>query len=246
MRSAVVFLHGFLGSAQDWEFFEERLKDYFCFSPSLAGFDLSSFERCVTSLDRYIESEVGGKVHLVGYSLGGRIALHYALKRPEQLRSLTILAANPGIEDDAERRGRWESDLKLSQELEQLGLDHFVSKWYSQPLFHSLTERKELFRELLERRQQSNAHKCAQMLRGLSAGKQDSLWKEIERITVPTLLMAGGRDEKYSKIVKRMASLMLDTEAVIIPEAGHALHLELPYATLDVLTSFLSSKNILR
>lgn len=239
MKGKIVLLHGFLGSSDDWSFLRKRLHDFECFTPTIEELDYSSLPACTESLYRWVTREVGSPFSLIGYSLGGRLALHLALEYPKILSSLVIIGANPGIEDIAERARRLESDIALSKRLEKEGMESFLSQWYAQPLFAPLVEKQELFSPVLERRRDSNPLISAGILRGLSVGAQTPLWMRLPEIGVATLLLTGGRDAKYQAISDRMASLMPDAQCASIADAGHAVHLEAPETTFGIISDFL-------
>ena len=78
----------------------------------------------------------------------------------------------------------------------------------------------------------------AACLRGLGTGAQPSFWEDLPGIEVPTLLLAGEEDQKFSSIAQRMAEGMPLAQLRLIPKAGHSIHLENPFAVLAAVRTF--------
>ena len=169
------------------------------------------------------------RVHLGGYSMGGRVALALAAEHPARVASLTLLAASPGIAERSEREERRRSDEALARSIEDDGLAAFVDRWMAHPLF---APQARLGHGHLRRarggRLRGSARGYAASLRGMGQGAQPSLWESLPEIRVPTLLVAGALDEKYTRLAHRMAEAMPAARVEIVPEAGHAVHVEAP------------------
>ena len=180
--------------------------------------------------------QVGGKAAYVGYSMGGRLALHLALARPDLVGGLVLIGATAGIEDAAERATRRAADDTLAAELERDGLDVFLERWLAQPLFASLpTEAADL-----EDRRRNTAAGLASSLRLAGTGTQAPLWDRLDALTMPVLVLAGERDEKFAAIGRRMADAIgASATFAVVPGAGHACHLEQPDEFLRVLRGWL-------
>ena len=169
----------------------------------------------------------------VGYSMGGRVALAAALAHPERVAALALLSASAGIEDDAERAARRASDEELARSLETQGLAAFVDRWMAHPLF--ATQERLGHRHLRRARAErmaGSARGYAASLRGMGQGNRSrwgqSLWGRLGEVRARTLLVAGGEDEKYVEIVRRMAEALPSARMEIVPGAGHAVHVEAP------------------
>lgn len=242
----VVFLHGFLGSRLDWEPACDALRGQFRVFP----FDLpghgdtaisndTSFESAAQDLVSFLDSANIRKPHLVGYSMGGRIALYLTVRCGEKFGDVVITSASPGIEDDNERADRRLRDDALAERLSSEPLARFVEGWYRQPLFASLQKYPDLLRQLMSRRTENNPQSLATALRVFSPGRQPSLWAELKGIRNRVLLVAGGLDAKYVAVSRVMARHIATAQEAIIPEAGHALHLEQPGPYIAALRAFL-------
>ncbi|HEY5640239.1 MAG TPA: 2-succinyl-6-hydroxy-2,4-cyclohexadiene-1-carboxylate synthase [Dehalococcoidia bacterium] len=241
---ALLLLHGFTGSSATWEPFLTSWRGFTAIAVDLPGHGASdspadparySMEHCVKDIVALMDRLGVERAAALGYSMGGRVALHLALAAPERLRALVLESASPGIEDPAERAARRESDEALAADIDKDGVEAFVSHWEALSLFASQARLPAALRNDLRRqRLSSNPVGLANSLRGMGAGEQESLWRRLGEISVPALVVAGELDEKYSALTHRMAAAMPDARAEVVAQAGHAIHLEQPnaYATL--------------
>jgi 2-succinyl-6-hydroxy-2,4-cyclohexadiene-1-carboxylate synthase len=245
---AVLFLHGFMGSSADWQDVVAALGDRsFCIAPDLPGHGVSlgltpdaytiegSARALLLVLD---ELEVELPV-MVGYSMGGRLALYVALRYPKRCAGLFLESASPGLESVEERKARREADEEKARRLESGDFEKFLSDWYRQPLFAPLAKDEELLRRTIEARRRNEPVELARSLRGMGTGSQPSLWGELEDLAVPALAVAGGLDGKYAGISSRMANISPRVEPVVVPGVGHNVHDEAPAEYVDLLGRFL-------
>lgn len=179
---------------------------------------------------------------LVGYSMGARIALHFAAAHPGRVRRLVLESGSPGLATEAERSERRTADGRLAERILTDGVESFVDAWEDQPLFAT---RRGLGADLRGRQRElrlgNAARSLAAALRGLGTGALPSLWESLDELAVPTLLVVGELDAKFADIADRMAARMPDARIAIVPEAGHTVHLERPSAWLAAVTAFLRS-----
>jgi 2-succinyl-6-hydroxy-2,4-cyclohexadiene-1-carboxylate synthase len=251
---AILFLHGFLGLGEDWlEVAKELSRDHFCVLPDLPGHGQSRELSDHQSTDMAAASEAIvnllddlkiDRVTLLGYSMGGRIALHTILRFAHRVLALVLESASPGIEDDKERRDRAALDDLRADQIERKGVAAFVEQWYNAPLFDSLHHRPEKLALLKQSRLKHDPHTLAMALREFSVGRQPSLWKDIVRLNVPTLVIAGALDRKYCIIADKMAASMPGCRQVTIGSAGHNTHFEQPQEFLARLREFLHDVNV--
>jgi len=203
----IVFLHGWLGDPTDWH-------------PIARQEDLCPHLPHITLPD---------KCHLVGYSMGGRIALRLQKLFPEKVVKTVIISAHPGLPQE-EREARWKLDCMRAEQLQKIGLQQFLENWYNLPLFATLKERDH-FPEVMQRRLQQNGPAMAQLLLSESLANQPSYWDSLDGVH----FLFGARDKKYLPLYQR-----LKTQASLIPDSGHALHLEEPELCRQKLESLLS------
>ncbi len=245
----VVYLHGFMGSASDWQPLMNTLNnDYRHLAIDLPGHgrtDLPNdgienlnFEQVADQLLLLLDQNGIERSHLIAYSMGGRLALYLLLRYPQRWHRAVIESASPGIEDETERSQRYERDKALADQLADIDFEQFLNHWYSQPLFSGIKKRSD-FKDLLIARMNNQREHLAQALRGLSVGRQPSLWSLLSGVTTPTLLIHGEWDEKYSVIVNRMANHSNNFYKKMIPACGHNCHFEKPEKFNAIVKSFL-------
>ncbi len=240
----VVCLHGFLGAPEDWRPLAEALgSDFGVLALPLPGHGapaVRDFDEAVSRVVEFLRTRP--PAHLVGYSMGGRLALAAALRLSRHaasaIRSLTIISATPGIVSDVARAARARDDDRLADKLERQGLERFVRDWYAQPLFASLADRPALLRELITRRAQGDAAARAGALRALTVGRQPSFWDDLPRLEIPTQWIAGDRDAKYFAIAARAAALCLHGRALTVCGVGHLPHMERVSFTTERIRAF--------
>ena len=221
----LVLLHGFTQTRQSWRRTANELAGrYRAITPDLPGHGQSalktaSFDACAA----YIRA-LGAKT-LVGYSMGGRIALYTALNTPG-IERLVLLGASPGIENEQERKHRKAQDDKLADRIEQIGTEAFAREWAEQPLFADQPER--VSNGAYADRLRNTPRGLANALRGLGTGVMPPLWDQLEQLTIPVTLITGERDEKFHALAEAMRQRLPNATHVVISDAGHAAQLEHP------------------
>lgn len=179
-------------------------------------------------------------VDLVGYSMGGRLALAYACRNPDRVGRLVLESASPGLRTEEERTARRLEDEGLARRIEGGGIPAFVDEWERLPLFSSQASLSPEARARQRAvRLANDSHSLAAALRGLGTGVLPSYWGSLGTIQAPVLIVAGALDPKFVEIGRRMASALPDARLVEVPEAGHTVHLEQPGAWLAAVTGFL-------
>jgi len=179
----------------------------------------------------------GGRADYVGYSMGGRLALHAALAHPGEVRRLVLIGATAGIDDDRERVDRAEWDEQHAHRLEQIGVDAFVAEWLAQPLFAGLPP----WARFDEERRGNTVAGLAASLRRAGTGSMTPLWDQLATIDCPVLVVTGARDERYGELGERLvAGIGANARHEVVAGAGHAVHLERPTETASAVLDFLA------
>lgn len=246
-RPAVLFLHGFMGSSSDWEEIMVRLSsEFFCIGVDLPGHGRSvglagpySIERLAEMLCDVLSGSGVERAHVVGYSMGGRAALYFAVSHPETCRRLVLESASPGLRTDEERVERRGLDEARAVRIETEDYLEFLEEWYRQPLFETYKRHAGLLERMIRSRSANSPRELARSLRDMGTGSQPSLWDRLDGIGLPVLAVAGALDGKYAETAERMAVLMPRARAEIVPGAGHNVHAEKPEAFAEMLTDFL-------
>lgn len=246
----LVLLHGFTGSAQGLTRLAEALaRDYRVLAPDLPGHGRSlahdglercSFDACVEDLLATLAAGGHACAHWLGYSMGARLALGCAVRRPAAVRSLVLLGARAGILEPAQRAARRAADEALAGRIEREGIEAFVDEWLAQPLFDTQRRLGPAF--LAAARAERLAHTArglAASLRGMGLGAQPPLFDALPRIAAPTLLVAGALDERFVATAHDLARRLPRAEVCELADAGHAAHLERPEPFVTVVRDFL-------
>ena len=246
----VTFLHGFTQSSRSWQEVVGMLPPgYRCLVPDLRGHGATrvrpgaphTMDACLGDLEAVWAAEGIDRTHLVGYSMGGRLALHVAAHRPERLLSLTTIGAHAGMAE-ASRPQRRANDDDLAGRIESRGAHEFAEYWGSLPMFKGLDRRGPAFRAAVDaERRRNTSTGLAASLRGMGAGAMEPVWQLLGTVTCPCLFVAGADDHGYANEARRLAGSVPDGRVEIVPRAGHAVHLERPQAFATLLAAHLSA-----
>ena len=246
LHPSSLILHGFTGSAAEWADLTPHLIPYrHVVAVDLPGHGLSpgdacSMQGCVADLLSLMDDLGHAQFDLLGYSLGGRVALHLAAFAPERVRSLILESASPGLATPAERVARAAADDALADQIMAQGVERFADHWQNIPLFASQSSvPAEIRAALRERRLRNSPAGLAASLRGMGTGRQESLWPRLDTMTMPALLITGTLDTKFVAINQQMAALMPNSRHITIPGAGHTVHLERPEEFAERVVGFL-------
>ncbi len=237
--ATIVLLHGFTGSGANWAEHTARFQaaGLRVLAPDLPGHganlptapDDYTIKSAAAQIAGLLEREETGPVHLLGYSMGGRLALYFALHYPGKVRSLILESASPGLATPEERAARKASDDALADRIEREGIPAFVAFWESISLWKSQEKLPAEARLWLhENRLRNDPRGLAESLRRMGTGVQPSLWERLGELAMPVLLMAGAEDEKFVTINRQMAVAIPHARLRIVHGAGHTIHLEQP------------------
>lgn len=215
MVETLVFLHGWLGSCSDWD--------------SVLSYLPYRETKCI-ELDHLEELEEIANPILIGYSMGGRIALALQQQNPTRYKKALILSAHPGLVTQEEKAAQAALESKLIHALQTQPFNTFIANWYRQPLFTSL----QVTPEFLEKRNSFTREKALALLLQWPLSKQH-FFKGSQQ----TFFLAAERDLKY----KTLYSERLGREKfAIIKQAGHSAHIERPQEVAAMIDHFLKEK----
>jgi 2-succinyl-6-hydroxy-2,4-cyclohexadiene-1-carboxylate synthase len=238
---SVVLLHGFSGTHRAWDGVVARLdpERYLPVALDLPGHGAAAdvrgadgkaitFDNCV----EYVLARSPERFALVGYSLGGRVALHVALAAPERVSGLVLVSTSAGIEDPGERARRRLSDERLAEDLEREPFEDFIERWRAQPLFAN--EPPEAGRLAREDQRRNRPDALAAALRGIGTGQMEPIWGRLLELKMPVIVLVGACDEKYQGLGHRMVERLPDARLALAP-GGHGLPLENPMAVANAI-----------
>ena len=236
----VVVLHGFTQTGRLWGRFGDELERHHrLVRVDLPGHGGSAEVRAdLWETAGLVEAAVGGALGsapfaVVGYSLGGRVALHLALAHPERVSRAVVVGATGGIDDAGARAQRRARDEATAAALEASGdVDLFLRQWLSSPMFAGLVAPG------IDERRRNTPIGLASSLRLAGTGSQEPLWEKLATVAVPLLALAGADDPRFVSAARRLAATVPTGTWSMVPGAGHAAHLHQPGVVARLVGSF--------
>ncbi|MFJ7980664.1 2-succinyl-6-hydroxy-2,4-cyclohexadiene-1-carboxylate synthase [Lysinibacillus xylanilyticus] len=249
-EQTLVALHGFTGSTATWGNLAKALPSVRVIAIDLIGHGHTAIPQQISrfSMQAQIQDleEVFcqlqlKKFTLLGYSMGGRIALSYAISYPERIEKLILESASPGLRTSKERSERCERDNTLAEKMISNGLLSFVNAWENIPLFESQKNLPYSVQETIRLERLSQKEEgLAGSLRGIGTGSQPSNWMSLEKLEYPVLLITGSLDDKFCKIALEMKALIKNAKHSTVNDAGHAIHVENPAEFATIVEKYLT------
>ena len=250
----LLLLHGFTGDSSTWTPFcpiwgkHSRL-----IIPDIIGHGKTAspdeikyyqMESVASDLIRLLDLLEIDQIDLLGYSMGGRLALTLAILYPERVRKLILESASPGLKTDEERMQRRMKDGELANFINEQGIKSFVDHWEAIPLFSTMsTLPSPVKKSIREQRLSNNTRGLANSLLGMGTGSQPSWWEKLFLLHCEVLLLTGDKDEKFCKIAEKMLQKMKKASWIVINQSGHAIHVEQKEKFGTIVSDFLSIKN---
>lgn len=245
----VVLLHGFTGCARAMAGIADGLRDsYRVISLDLVGHGQSdspsdpaayTMPRCAGQVASVLDALELPPAHLIGYSMGGRVALSLCASQPKRVASAILIGARAGIADREARAARIQSDEALADRIQRDGIPAFVEFWSAQAFQPS--ERRIGASAAAEARQLRLANRAdglAASLRGMGAGAQPPLHDRLASIELSICLAVGEEDEKFRAAAEELAQALPNARIESVAAANHAAHLENPTAFMDMARRF--------
>ncbi len=229
MEPQIVLLHGFTHTGASWDPVRAALPErYRALAPDIRGHGSASGTRPVTleAVLGDLAEQAPGSFILVGYSMGGRIALHAALHLKPRIRGLVLVGASSGIADPVERGERRRTDERLADQIAGAGIEEVATRWARTPILTGQPEH--VAAAAHADRLRSTPDGLASALRGLGAGALPSLWGRLDALGIPATFVVGERDDKFREVAAVMAAELPRAQVVVVPGSGHAAHLEEP------------------
>jgi 2-succinyl-6-hydroxy-2,4-cyclohexadiene-1-carboxylate synthase len=249
---ALLLLHGFTGNRHTWSRVEPFLADRFRLlrvdlpghgdspPPSLPG--RPGFTETLQALEQILDAEGAPRADVAGYSQGARLALGLAVEAPGRVERLVMESGTAGLHRRKDRAARRRADEHLAEQILSDGVDAFVRRWELLPLFDGLRRLPAPDLEALRaRRTSSTAEGLAGALRALGLGVQPDYWPHLWKLRVPTLLLTGADDAKFTALARRMAAELPLVWGHAFAGVGHAPHLEVPEGWAREVIAFLET-----
>jgi 2-succinyl-6-hydroxy-2,4-cyclohexadiene-1-carboxylate synthase len=236
-KENLFFLHGFTGCANDWKKTSQLIDNRFNkIAVDLIGHGKSDSPKII---DKYSASSINSqllyvinqfakeKVILLGYSMGGRAVLSFAINHPDRIKGLILESTSAGIKDPAEREERIINDEELAEFIESNSIEDFIDHWMNLEIFGT---QKRFSNELLQKLRKEKLYNSflglANSLRGFGTGRMPYLGDKLSSLDFPVLLITGALDSKFTRINKELVKKFPSPIHQIIKNAGHSGHLE--------------------
>ncbi|MEK3887682.1 2-succinyl-6-hydroxy-2,4-cyclohexadiene-1-carboxylate synthase [Bacillus sp. FSL K6-3431] len=250
----LILLHGFTGDITTWNNLAVQIKrKYSIISIDIIGhgqtdspIDINRYEiehvaHDIKSMMKELKID---QAHILGYSMGGRLALSFAMLYPQKVKSLILESSSPGLKTHEEREKRKQSDTLLAKRIIDEGMEVFVNFWEKIPLFSSQQQLPHDIQEHIRQQRLANTvHGLVNSLKGMGTGSQPSWWERLNDLHMPIKLVCGEQDEKFCKIAKEMQLKLSNAKLVVVKGVGHAIHVEEPEMFGTIVEGFLSEIN---
>jgi 2-succinyl-6-hydroxy-2,4-cyclohexadiene-1-carboxylate synthase len=254
-------LHGFSGHPEDWSLLRGQFNDWEVPNDwnllTLPGHHTASHCDCsVGGHSEWLSTELSIQEEktdpqaqsftiLIGYSLGARLALYHAISEStnNKVDALVLISPNPGIKDLEDRGIRQDADRSLAHFIRKNGIESFIKKWNQEAIIQSQKNSPPIFYEAMqERKLRLNPEDLSNSLLNFGQGFFPNLWPDIKSISIPTLLITGEMDRKYSEISREMLNYNCNFEHRLLPNVGHAAHMESAKYTAQCIQEFIVSR----
>lgn len=246
---SVVLLHGFTGSRESFSHVEPHLAGFRRIRLDLPGHGASGlpassgeagFLETLNAVARVLDDARVGAADIVGYSQGARVALGFAVHHPDRVGRLVLEGGTPGLKHQKDRAARRRQDEALAQEILRGGVPAFIERWEQNPILAGLRRLPPPAAQALRARRLANtAEGLAAALRCLGTGVQPDFWPSLWRVRVPTLLLTGAQDTRYTALAQEMAGQLPLVWRHAFAGVGHSPHLEAPDGWAQEVRTFL-------
>lgn len=256
-KPLILFLHGFMGNTNEFDGIVNLfVNDFYCLSVDLPGHGTTQVlnDDCYTMaktadalinlLDELLNELKISQCFLLGYSMGGRLALYLMLHFPQYFHKVILESASPGLLTEKEKAQRVNRDGQIARKLARMiakdDFKTFLDNWYNQPIFGNIKNHPQ-YKQMINNRLQNNPLELAKSLRFMGTGVQPCLWNNLQQNQVPLLLLAGENDTKFVDINTKIVNINQFCKLNIIKNAAHNIHLENTSAFIENIQNFFST-----
>ncbi|MBD2346454.1 2-succinyl-6-hydroxy-2,4-cyclohexadiene-1-carboxylate synthase [Anabaena subtropica] len=238
-KAVILFLHGFMGDIDEFDATIKLLGDDFSYlildlpghgnTQVSGGNEFYLMANTAQALINLLDELEIHKCFLVGYSMGGRLALYLTLHFPARFYRVVLESASPGLATEVERLERVKHDAQIAKKLarnsNKSDFAAFLLNWYSQPIFGNIKHHPE-FEFMLESRLHNQPVELVKSLQFMGAGSQPCLWEILKNNRIPLLLLVGENDHKFIEINRKIAKIAPLSQLKVISNAAHNIHFE--------------------
>ena len=237
-KKSLIFLHGNVGIADDWSIVLDALPDALrerASAPTLWEYfsrqaERPGFEGWVQELRDSIIANYDRPL-LVGYSLGGRLALHALVSAPDCFSGAVIVSSHTGVFEIREREARLDQDRQWATRA-TADWDEFLRAWQAQAVFDGDTALDDRETLILWQRE------IAVAFDAWSLGRQENLLPLLSELTLPVLWVSGRRDHRFSAVAARATGVMKNARHMVVDDAGHRVPWDQPSVVAGLITEF--------
>ncbi|MED4202980.1 2-succinyl-6-hydroxy-2,4-cyclohexadiene-1-carboxylate synthase [Neobacillus mesonae] len=248
----LVLLHGFTGDSSTWSPFRKIWGSHSrLVIPDIIGHgktespadpDRYHIEKAAADLNSILDKLGIQEIDLLGYSMGGRLALSFALLFPQRVRKLILESSSPGLQTEDEKKQRCMKDAGLANFIIEKGIQEFVDYWEDIPLFASMKRLPQVNREIVQKQRLANSPiGLANSLLGMGTGSQPSWWGRLVQLECEVLLLTGAEDQKFCEIAEKMVKSLKKGTWITVENSGHAIHVEDGEKFGTIVSDFLSN-----
>ncbi|WP_040207533.1 2-succinyl-6-hydroxy-2,4-cyclohexadiene-1-carboxylate synthase [Neobacillus jeddahensis] len=233
----LLLLHGFTGDTSTWSSFSNVWgKHSMLIAPDILGHGKTEspeelhhyrIESVAHDLNVILDELGANQVDLLGYSMGGRLALTFALLFPNRVRKVILESTSPGLITVEEQEQRRLKDAELASFLIKQGVTSFVDYWEELPLFETMKKLPvSIQMKIREQRLRNDPIGLANSLLGMGTGSQPSWWGQLDQLASAILLLSGEKDVKFYTIAEKMSKKLKKVQWTTFENSGHAIHVE--------------------
>ncbi|MFP9229225.1 2-succinyl-6-hydroxy-2,4-cyclohexadiene-1-carboxylate synthase [Pectobacterium cacticida] len=240
MQPWLVCLHGLLGSGEDWLPILPFFPDWPVLLVDLPGHGASrtivttDFAAVSRQLSATLSEQGIERYWLLGYSLGGRIAMYHACAgQHDGMLGLLVEGGHPGLPTAAQREERRRHDARWAQRFRQETLPMVLQDWYRQAVFADLNDQQR--EQLITHRCRNHGASVATMLEATSLGQQPFLADALRHLSLPFMYLCGASDVKFHTLAAHYG-----LPVVRVAQAGHNAHQANPTVYADRVRAFIS------
>jgi 2-succinyl-6-hydroxy-2,4-cyclohexadiene-1-carboxylate synthase len=223
-------IHGFLGLDSDWDYLKmDQIVSHDLFKDPLIP-QANDFFGWAKRFNDHVNTDDS---FIMGYSLGGRLALHALLDNPSKWAGAVIVSSHPGFQTEDEKKQRILNDYKWAERFENEPWEQLMKDWQGQTVFANIPHPLKRNESEFDRKQ------LAHLLRSCSRGFQTNLIGSIQKVDKPILWVCGELDQVYTKSSEEISFSHPKSKIVVVKDAGHRVPWEQPKPFAHLVNQFI-------